>query len=240
MASLASSPCYHASSKLTADALDLAGQTNLVAKAVPATQAPSAGTLGPSLESCEANNQGLPDAAAGPEWGRVTHEADSAQPEPAPAFRSRREARAVLAGLFAHYVDKVLEVQEYWPFKNKVSKRVAPDYHDFVAPDDEVWLGLIKRRALDGEYESRDAFWADVVQLHINCEEYNKYGRGAACSPWLTDVSDTLIGHVARLMDGDAEDIEGAERFLALPPPAQAKKPSSAKGTKRVRFEEGW
>lgn len=69
-------------------------------------------------------------------------------------------------------------------------------------------------RSLQCSYSSRESFWLDVVQLHINCEAYNKFGMGLACTPSLVDVSDTLINHVCALLDGEGDTIEAAERCL--------------------------
>lgn len=49
-------------------------------------------------------------------------------------------------------------------------------------------------------YTSRDAFWEDVVQIHINCETYNAPGCGLYGGAWLVERSDALINTVGGLL----------------------------------------
>lgn len=184
---------------------------------VPLSPQSSLPTIGMSLASNDVNNQ-VQHA-----WGASPHEFESC--DPAQTFKTKREALSELSDIFTSITDAVIKMPQYWSFRHKVDKVVVWDYNQFVDPKDEVWLSLIKRRAQAGDYSSRESFWLDVVQLHINCEAYNKFGMGLACTPSLVDVSDTLINHVCALLDGEGDTIEAAERCLHGPT------------TKRVRFE---
>jgi len=55
---------------------------------------------------------------------------------------------------------------------------VAPDYHVFVDPKDEMWLELIAEKLRALAYSSVDQYLADFTQMVTNARAYNSPGCG--------------------------------------------------------------
>lgn len=67
--------------------------------------------------------------------------------------------------------------------QTEVSKQRAPDYNNFVKPEDEMDISKIDRKIKNGRYSSGAELRADLYQIYANAEAYNSPGRGLYGSP---------------------------------------------------------
>lgn len=63
-----------------------------------------------------------------------------------------------------------------WSPQEPVSLDAAPDYHAFVAPEQEMSLHIMEREARAGRYNSRAEFRADAAKIVAAAEAYNTSG----------------------------------------------------------------
>ena len=64
-----------------------------------------------------------------------------------------------------------------------VSAAYAPDYNDFVEPEDELCLEDVERKLKGVNYSSADEFRADIAQIVRNATAYNTPGHGQFGGP---------------------------------------------------------
>ena len=64
-----------------------------------------------------------------------------------------------------------------------VDRKRAPDYHTFVAPEDEMNLAKIGRKISGARYTSAQGLLADFRQIHSNACAYNAPGCGRYGGP---------------------------------------------------------
>jgi hypothetical protein len=91
----------------------------------------------------------------------------------------------------------VNELEEADPFRllyEQTDPLVAPDYKQYVSPEKDVWLGLIRERASQGHYSSGAQLLNDVLQMQQNVVAYNSgSGCGMAANPYLVEVATALL-----------------------------------------------
>ena len=67
--------------------------------------------------------------------------------------------------------------------QTRVPPDLAPDYHEFVRPEEEMWLHQISDKLRNAAYATRDQFLADFVAIQTNCVKYNTPGHGKFGGP---------------------------------------------------------
>jgi hypothetical protein len=68
-------------------------------------------------------------------------------------------------------IDNCINFDCHRIFFQKVSKKIAPDYHKFIT--NPIDLTLMKNKAKRSEYKDRYQFVNDIVLLRSNAETYN-------------------------------------------------------------------
>ena len=62
--------------------------------------------------------------------------------------------------------------------QSPVSKKLAPDYNDYIRPEQEMDTGKIDRKIKGSRYSSGAELRADFNQIFANAQLYNAPGNG--------------------------------------------------------------
>ena len=85
--------------------------------------------------------------------------------------------------------------------QSPVSKKLAPDYNDFIPAEDEMDLGKIDKKIKGSRYSSGAELRADFHRIYLNAQYYNTPGRGRYGGPGeevMTETSCTFEVRSAR------------------------------------------
>ena len=72
---------------------------------------------------------------------------------------------------------------DFQRLQTQVDLDVAPDYNQFVKPEDEMWLHQISNKTRALAYSDRTQFLADFEAIRANCLAYNTPGCGQYGGP---------------------------------------------------------
>lgn len=72
--------------------------------------------------------------------------------------------------------------------QTQVDLTVAPDYHEFVKQEEEMWLHLIANKLRSLSYSDAASFLRDFEAIQRNCAAYNVPGAGKFGGPGLFKV----------------------------------------------------
>ena len=72
---------------------------------------------------------------------------------------------------------------------------MAPDYHEFVKQEDEMWLGLINNKLRSLSYSNAADFLKDFETIQRNCAAYNTPGFGKFGGPGLSLLKNGFSSH---------------------------------------------
>ena len=72
---------------------------------------------------------------------------------------------------------------DFQRLQTQVDLDVAPDYHHFVKPEDEMWLHQISNKTRALAYSDRTQLLSDIEAIRGNCLAYNTPGCGQYGGP---------------------------------------------------------
>ncbi|XP_022652516.1 tyrosine-protein kinase BAZ1B-like isoform X3 [Varroa destructor] len=87
------------------------------------------------------------------------------------AEKSFAEADAYDYKACSDILDVLKKSDHAWPFLTPVTKKDAPDYHRIIKKPMD--FGTVQTKLNDSKYTRNSEFVSDVMQVFINCEQYN-------------------------------------------------------------------
>jgi hypothetical protein len=86
--------------------------------------------------------------------------------------------------------------------QNKVETCEVPDYNDYVAPEQEMWLAKISRKCDTVQYVSASEFREDFHKILSACKAYNTLGQGRLANPGASIEYVRVSGCIAYVVTG--------------------------------------
>ncbi len=78
---------------------------------------------------------------------------------------------------------------------SQVSKVAVPDYNNYVAPQDEMWLEKIQGKARKKGYQSVFEFKQDMRKISDNAAKYNRSSTAQLRTPPLADLAEQMLAY---------------------------------------------